>query len=160
MPVLRLLKVQLKTLDSSSGCSIFVLMLNGHALSSSLPDDIRLSGRFWYWRGASGQTYIHSIYARDLSPPVPGAIFVIVHRCGSVRRAICAGQIGADGKIPDLAPPAEGEEEIHLHLLARDAKSAIEILRDIEEAMSGRPQPAPERTGYSKPVQLELLLAA
>lgn len=160
MPLLRLLKVQLKALDSCSGCSIFVLMLNGHALSPSLPEDIRLSGRFWYWQGASGQTYIHSIYSRDLSPPVPGAIFVIVHRCGSVRRAICAGQIGPDGRIPDSRPPAEGEEEIHLHLLARDAKSASEILSDMEEAMAGRTQAAPDRKGHSKPVQLELLLAA
>jgi len=135
-------------------------MLHGYSLSSSLPRDIGLVDRFWYWRGASGRAYIHSIYSRELCPPVPGAVFVIVHRCGSVRHAVCAGQISSDGIIPDMPPPAAGEEEIHLHLLARDAKTALEILRDLEEAITGPARPAPERKDYSKPVQLELLLAA
>jgi hypothetical protein len=135
-------------------------MLHGYSLSSSLPQDIGLAERFWYWRGASGQAFIHSIYSRELCPPVPSAVFVIVHRHGNVRHAICAGRIGVDGKIPDMAPPSAGEEEIHLHLLARDTKAAIEILRDIEEAMAGPGRQAPERKGSAKPVQLELLLAA
>ena len=135
-------------------------MLHGYSLSPSLPQDIGLSDRFWYWRGASGRAYIHSIYCRDLCPPVPGAIFVIVHRCGGVRHAVCAGRVGADGKIPEMPPPSSGEEEIHLHLLARDGEAAVKILRDMEDDMAGPPRPASERKGCSKPVQLELLLAA
>ena len=135
-------------------------MLQGYSLSTSLPEDIGLGDRFWYWRGASGRAYIHSIYFRDLCPPVPGAIFVIVHRCGGLRHAVCAGRVGADGKIPEMLPPSSGEEEIHLHLLARDGEAAVRILRDMEDDMAKLPRPAHERKGYSKPVQLELLSAA
>lgn len=135
-------------------------MLHGHSLSSSLPQDIGLADRFWYWRGASGRAYIHSIYCRDLCPPVPGAIFVIVHKRGGSRLAVCVGRTGADGKIPDMPLPAGGEEEIHLHLLARDAGAAMDVLRDMEEQMAGPGRPAPEQKGWSRPVQLELLLAA
>ena len=95
-----------------------------------------------------------------LCPPVPGAIFVIVHRCGGLRHAVCAGRVGADGKIPEMLPPSSGEEEIHLHLLARDGEAAVRILRDMEDDMAKLPRPAHERKGYSKPVQLELLSAA
>ena len=48
-------------------------MLNGFPISAKLPDDLGIGERFWYWRGASGQTYIHSIYPAGSCPPLPGA---------------------------------------------------------------------------------------
>ena len=53
-------------------------MMQGYSLSATLTEDPGLGERFWYWRGASGQPYIHSIYAPDLCPPVAGAVFVVV----------------------------------------------------------------------------------
>ena len=67
-------------------------MMHGHPLSATLPEDSGLGERFWYWRGASGQRYIHSIYRRDLCPPVAGAVFVIVRARDGSRRAVASGR--------------------------------------------------------------------
>lgn len=135
-------------------------MMHGQPLSATLPEDSGLGERFWYWRGASGQRYIHSIYRPDLCPPVPGAVFVVVQSRGGSRRAVAAGRFDAEGAM--TAPNSAGahlEEEIHVHLLARDEEGARHVLRDLLAAMNPVSQPAPELRVYSKPVQLDLLAA-
>src|SRR6478609_4572749 len=95
-------------------------MMQGYPLSATLPEESGLGERFWYWRGASGQSYIHSIYAVDLCPPVAGAVFVIVRKISGSRSAIAVGRFAADGlRSPDFGKPLDGDE-IHVHLLARD----------------------------------------
>ncbi|WP_409756234.1 hypothetical protein [Aestuariivirga sp.] len=136
-------------------------MMQGYPLSANLPEEIGLGERFWYWRGASGQSYIHSIYARDLCPAVPGAVFVIVNRSHGGRRAISAGRFQTNGLLPqdERARAAASDEEIHVHLLARDHDTAEGILRDLRSAMDIAVRPVSEPRVYVKPVQLELLAA-
>ena len=135
-------------------------MMQGHSLSASLPEDSGLGERFWYWLGASGQRYIHSIYRRDLCPPVPGAVFVLVSVSGGVRRARAVGRFDGDGEMSTALPFSSRpeEEELHVHLLARDEENAERVLRDLMAAMEA-PRLLQETRSYVKPVQLDLLTA-
>ena len=148
-------------LDTRRKCSTFVLMMHGQSLSANLPDDAGLGDRFWYWRGASGERYIHTIYRADLCPPVSGAVFVRVRSCGGRRQALSVGRFGPDGALP--MGLEQGEDEIHVHLLARGEDAAERVMRDLEYAMGppvrSAPRVGPDARGYTKPVQLELLAA-
>ena len=138
---------------------MFVLMMYGQPLSLALPEDFGLGERFWYWRGASGQRYIHSIYQRHLCPPVPGAVYVLVRVCGGSRRALAVGRFDAEGNMSGALPLGgqPGEEEIHVHLLAREEETARHVMRDLLAAMAV--PPPVEAKAYARPVQLELLAA-
>ena len=155
MPFLRLFEMQLM-LDSSLICSIFVLMIQGEPLSATLPEDSGLDDRFWYWRGASGRRFIHSIYRPDLCPIVPGAVFIIVSVRSGVRRAVSIGRFAAEAKTP---PAGQGDEEIHVHLLTRGEQAAKHVLDDLLAAMTQASPPRPEPRLQAKPVQLDLLAA-
>jgi hypothetical protein len=136
-------------------------MMQGHSLSANLPDETGLGDRFWYWRGASGERYIHTIYQAGLCPPIAGAVFVRVRVRGSQRQALSVGRFGPDGTLPMC--PDEGVEEIHVHLLARGEDAAERVRRDLDAAMCpasiSMTLVALEARGYTKPVQLELLAA-
>lgn len=134
-------------------------MMQGYSLSATLPEDPGLGERFWYWRGASGQSYIHSIYALDHCPPVPGAVFVIVRNSGNVRQGVATGRFGADGRVPPHLAVFPDAEEIHVHLLARDGEAAQRVLTDLSAMLETTAAPNSEPRGIRKPVQLELLAA-
>ena len=161
MSVLRLLEMQLKALDRAKVCSIFVLMLQGHSLTAVLPEDPRLGDRFWYWRGASGRSYIHSIYRRDLCPPVAGAVFVIVSVKDGMRRAVSVGRFHAQATSCGAHTDGDwpGEEEIHVHLIARDEEGAEQVLADLLAAVSSDAPAMAEPRPHARPVQLDLLAA-
>ena len=103
--------------------------------SADLPE---LSERFWFWRGASGQNYIHSIYAPDSCPPLPGAVYVGVKRSGAMRLAVAVGRFGPfwDHASPmALANNFSDCDEVHVHLLARSPESAEAVRADLVAAM-------------------------
>lgn len=134
-------------------------MMQGYSLSATLPEDFGLGERFWYWRGASGRSYIHSIYSPDLCPPVAGAVFVLVRNSGGVRTAVAIGQFGTDGLRPRGMPPLGPGDEIHVHLLAREGMAAERVLRDLTTAWDEMQSCHVEAKPWRKPVQLELLAA-
>lgn len=135
-------------------------MMQGYPLSATLPEDSGLGERFWYWRGASGQSYIHSIYTPGHCPPVAGAVFVIVRKSGGARVAVAIGRFGSDGLVPPAMSAAGTEDEIHVHLLSRDGDAAALVLRDLSAALEDGGMPSrPEVKIWRKPVQLDLLAA-
>lgn len=134
-------------------------MMQGYSLSATLPEDTGLGERFWYWRGASGQSYIHSIYAPDHCPPVPGAVFVIVRKTGCVRTAVGIGRFGLDGLAPPGMVTAIAGDEIHVHLLARDGDAAERVRSDLAIALDDPATPRMETKSWRRPVQLDLLAA-
>jgi hypothetical protein len=96
--------------------------------------------RFWHWRGASGQNYIHSVYQPDHCPPLPGAIYVGVKRMGSARVAVSVGRFAPfwDGVMPCAKSPDFRDcDEVHVHLLARSAEAAEAVRRDLAAALEG-----------------------
>ena len=112
-----------------------------------LSTETREGDRFWYWRGASGSSYIHSIYGMDNCPPLPGAVYVMVRKLRGMRIALTAGRFPAfwegTGKTAfgELAAHI-GPDEIHVHLLARCGAAADGICRDLEAALREEPQPS------------------
>ena len=139
-------------------------MLNGHPISAKLPEDLGFGERFWYWRGHSGQSYIHSIYSRESCPPLPGAVYVAVRKAYGNRQPIRVGRfpVAIDGSRLDLSvllPWLEVGDEIHVHLLARDSETADRVERDLEWALYERSTAIEGASGFAGADQ-SLLVAA
>jgi len=141
---------------------MFVLMtMQGFPISANLPDDLGFGERFWYWRGASGTPYIHSIYAHDSCPRVAGAVFVVVETSNGTRSPV------AVGKFPRVEPRVdycrestlwkrEAGFEVHVHLLARDDASADAVWQDLCDALNGD-HVSSQVSRLSEPTQLSVL---
>ena len=101
--------------------------------------------RFWYWQGKSGTRYIHSIYAPDACPPLPGAIFIAVQRLTSGKRValevgrFCTDWDYVDSLISDYRVGFSLANEIHVHLLAKSDDNAIDVVNDLEAGIGPRP---------------------
>ena len=136
------------------------MQLNGFPVSAKLPDDLGLGERFWYWRGASGRSYIHSIYPADACPPLPGAVYVAVRNSGGYREALAVGRFAScwDGSLRGFEAsrllPA-GADEIHVHLLTRDSSAADAVLDDLVSAIDYDLEPAHPVFGFQDSGQAE-----
>ncbi len=121
-------------------------MMQGFPISAKLPEDLGFGERFWYWRGASGRTYIHSIYQAGSCPPLAGAVFVLVRSSGGKRMAMAAGRFPncVDGGAVLNLPGDHHANEIHVHLLARDHDAANSVWRDLEDALHGTTAEVPQ----------------
>jgi len=110
------------------------MLIHGSPISINFPLGSNDNERFWYWRGASGKKYIHSVYAAGACPPLPGAIYVAVRRIGQLRTVTAMGRFSPfwDGTSSELA--AVDADEIHVHLLARDNTAANAVLSDLQAA--------------------------
>jgi hypothetical protein len=116
------------------------MLIHGSPITAELPSDPGLQDRFWYWHGASGRKYIHSVYAPDNCPPLPGAIYVAVRRQGRMRMALSVGRFTPfwDGTMmsTEASHVARlGADEIHVHLLAKSSLMAEDILADLRDAL-------------------------
>lgn len=115
------------------------MLIHGTPIAADLPSDPDFKDRFWYWTGASGRKYIHSVYGLEDCPPLPGAIFVAVRREGPLRVVMGIGRFTQfwDGTLGgrDLASlRRQGVDEIHVHLLAKSPEVADAILEDLLQA--------------------------
>jgi hypothetical protein len=96
--------------------------------------------QFWYWRGASGRKYIHSVYAPDDCPPLPGAVYVAVARKGADRHVLAIGRFSNVLDRPHVVANKMqllrlGASEIHVHLLAKSQDEADQIEKDLSQAL-------------------------
>jgi hypothetical protein len=104
-----------------------------------------LQTRFWYWRGASGRQYIHTVYKPRNCPPLPGGVYIGVSRIGDLRQAT---SIGLFSDFWDNADPVEARlrtmsaDEVHVHLLARTPDAARAVAVDLDHAMRRKPTAA------------------
>jgi hypothetical protein len=145
-------------LTLNSFCSIFVLMLiQGSPIVLDTASDSDMKERFWYWQGASGRKYIHSVYELDACPPLPGAVYVAVKRSGHMRIAVAVGRFAPFWDRSLLGHKLEelGADEIHVHLLARNPELAEAIKSDLASALNewsqayGLNEPAPSSWVYA-----------
>ncbi len=107
----------------------------GFADASADPDV-----QFWYWRGASGRKYIHSVYAPDDCPPLPGAVYVAVAREGTNRHVLAVGRFSNVLDKPHVVANRLqllrlGATEIHVHLLAKSLEQAEFVEKDLSLAL-------------------------
>ena len=119
---------------------MFVFMQNGNKIPTNEPARIGVSddpdSRFWYWRGASGQRYIHSVYDLSSCPPLPGAVYVAARSSeGGCREAVACGVLprapGAAMRAVFAKLAEAGAEELHVHLLASSPADALAIRDDL-----------------------------
>lgn len=129
------------------------MTIQGYPFFAKLPEDLGLGGRFWYWRGASGRTYIHSIYAADSCPPLPGAVYVCVRRRGAERHATAVGRFSSVLEAGGcLMRGGLDCDEIHVHLLARDGDAADNVCRDLLCALRLKQDAGPIFAGRAQPL--------
>jgi hypothetical protein len=127
------------------------MLIHGTPITADLPSDPDFKDRFWYWTGASGRKYIHSVYGLDECPPLPGAIYVAVSREGPLRLVVGLGRFTPfwDGHLGERDLSAlrrQGVDEIHVHLLAKSPEVAEAILEDLLQAY------AHEEPGFAEAV--------
>lgn len=91
-------------------------------------ESLSSGGRFMFWSGASGKRYVHSIYTLADCPELPPANYVLTRRGDTGRREVLAiGRLVNDSGSLNLAEIRQrgaqlGASEVHVHLLAADAK--------------------------------------
>ena len=117
--------------------------MQGSPISSTATLDCPdLQDRFWFWQGASGKKYIHTIYTPGHCPPAPGAVYVGVKKLGNLRVALMVGRFGTafDGRLSNQgASDVRSCDEIHVHLLARSSEAAETVWHDLDLAMTELP---------------------
>jgi hypothetical protein len=115
------------------------MLIQGFPITVSLASDPSFKDRFWYWSGASGRKYIHSVYRVAECPPLPGASYVAVERKGNLRIALQVGRFQpfwdhdiGNGQRQRLA--ALGADEVHVHLLGKSPAETEAVHGDLLEA--------------------------
>ena len=95
---------------------------------------------FHYWRGASGQRYLHSVYSLIGCPALPQANYILV-RCheDGTRTPIAFGETKDDAISLNLAHLRHkgaklGANEVHIHLLAETAVDRARVENDLAAA--------------------------
>lgn len=109
------------------------MLIQGFPFTAKLPGETGQVERFWFWRGASGQKYIHSIYPWGACPPLPGAVFVAVKRVGNLRTAVAVQRFAPVWDDAFTAFRQIDADEVHVHLLARNAAHADAVLADLAQ---------------------------
>jgi hypothetical protein len=96
-----------------------------------------LAGRFHFWSGASGRRYVHTIYSLIECPAIPAGNYILVHRDALGRRLVLAiGRVSNTAASLNLAEirrrgAALGANEVHVHLLAPNAKQSRLVEADL-----------------------------
>lgn len=116
------------------------MLIHGTPLQIPFSGGTETEPAFWYWHGASGRRYIHSVYSPDKCPPLPGAVFLAVRRLGALRTVLGAGRFTG---LWDINLPAGGIDhwrdlganEIHVHLLSRSDAEAQATAADLLSAL-------------------------
>jgi hypothetical protein len=96
-----------------------------------------IAERFHFWSGASGRRYVHTIYSLVECPAIPAGNYILVHRDAHDRQLVLAvGRVGHSAASLNLAEirrrGAElGANEVHVHLLAPNAKLSRLIETDL-----------------------------
>ena len=81
-----------------------------------------LAERFSFWRGASGQRYVCSVYPPASVPPYAPSVALHVRR-GPFGPAVLAVTAGSD--------PLPASDEVHLHLVRGDAEALALAIQDL-----------------------------
>ena len=89
----------------------------------------RLPARLHFWRGASGQRYVHSVYSLIECPPLPKASYMLVRRDEDGRRRCCTSAAARATPTLNLAHVRQrgaklGANEVHVHFQADDDDAA------------------------------------
>jgi len=89
--------------------------------------------RFYYWLGASGERYLHTVFPIDAGFHSPGANLIIVRREPDNTRVVlfvgCIGQL-SDHEV-DCLRTSQGANEQHIHLMAMGEDAIRRVADDL-----------------------------
>ncbi len=105
------------------------------------PPRASIRERFEFWAGASGRTYVHSVYRLIDCPELPPCNFVVVRRNDDgTPEAARIGTLSSSAHSLNRAAIRQvatnlGAGEIHIHYLATSASDRAAVAFDIETAL-------------------------
>lgn len=111
--------------------------------SKATPQPVARCENFYFWQGASGSRYVHTIYSLTECPEVPNSNYLLVKRDDSGRRLVLSvGLAVQDAPSLNLAEIRQrgaqlGANEVHVHMLADSMKQAKFIEFDLRAAYYG-----------------------
>lgn len=106
---------------------------------------VDLPSRIHFWRGASGQRHLCTVYSLYECPPLPKAVYLLVRRAADGRREVLrVGRVEEDFASLNLAAVRHlsailGGNEVHVNFAAPDAAHRQDLAEDLEG--SGRRAP-------------------
>ncbi len=107
------------------------------------------SGRFHFWRGASGRRYAHTVYSLLECPMLHRGTYVLVRREASGARValrIAATEHEAPSlNLADIRRRGAllGADEVHVHLLADTPEARRDVERDLKGGLGRALMPEP-----------------
>jgi hypothetical protein len=110
-----------------------------------------LPARLHFWRGASTKRYVHTVYSLIECPPLPRAVFLLVHRGKAGRRQVLHIDCGhSDAPTLNLAQVRQrgaqlSANEVHVHFLAATEEQRRVVVFDLRAAQFGELSPEPTR---------------
>ena len=109
--------------------------------SQPLGDSELETPSFQFWTGASGVTYVHSIYSLFECPPISEGNYILVKRHSDGQRtAISIGRVMNEAPTLNLAEirlrsAQLGANEVHVHLLADSWDQSQIIEADLRNSL-------------------------
>ena len=117
-----------------------------------VPQD--LPARLHFWRGASGKRYVHTVYSLIECPPLPKAMYLLVHRNKDGRRQVLHIGCGQDeAPTLNLARVRQrgaqlGANEVHVHFLAETEPQRRLVTCDLRAGQFGELCAVPTRAAH------------
>ena len=115
----------------------------------ALPQD--LPSRLHFWRGASAKRYVHTVYSLIECPPLPRAMYLLVHRDkDGQRKVLHIGRGRSDAATLNLAQVRQrgaqlGANEVHVHFLAETEAQRQLVTCDLRAGQFGELSSEPTR---------------
>jgi hypothetical protein len=99
--------------------------------------------RFFFWRGATGERYVHTVFGLLDCPELPRAIYILVKRDAQERRTVLhVGRADHEATSLNLAEvrfrgASLGANEVHVHFLVEGDRERRLVEFDLQTGLMG-----------------------
>jgi hypothetical protein len=105
--------------------------------------------RFFFWRGATGERYVHTVFGLLDCPELPRSIYILVRRDAHGRRSVLhVGRADHEATSLNLAEvrfrgASAGANEVHVHFLVEGDRERRLVEFDLQTGLMGNQKPQP-----------------
>jgi hypothetical protein len=99
--------------------------------------------RFFFWRGATGERYVHTVFSLLECPELPRSIYILVKRDAHERRTVLhVGRADHEANSLNLAEmrfrgASLGANEVHVHFLIEGDRERRLVEFDLQSGLMG-----------------------
>jgi hypothetical protein len=99
--------------------------------------------RFFFWRGATGERYVHTVFSLLDCPELPRSIYVLIKRDANERRTVLhVGRADHEANSLNLAEmrfrgASVGANEVHVHFLVEGDRERRLVEFDLQSGLMG-----------------------